>query len=139
MLEFKPPKPNQALISICKLLLPVYLAAKDRIAIEICNHDPELIDNLKNKRVVIVANHPDRQDTLAVACLVKYLGETAYTMAAREIFDWEHGLRGWLFQRLGCYSVVRDKQDLQSTQMTMKILLGEPSKLIVFPESDVTG
>lgn len=83
-------------------------------------------------------NHPDRQDPLSIIALANYLGEPLFTVVAREVFDWDHGARGWLFQRIGCYSVNRGVIDVRSIRTT-STLLKDVRKLFVFPEAHITG
>lgn len=89
--------------------------------------------------MVVVINHGDRQDPLVVVALAKHLHETFYILVAREVFDWYHGALGWLFQKLGCYSVNRGVADFRSIHTTNQILAHSHRKLIVFPEAEITG
>ncbi|HEY9785556.1 MAG TPA: 1-acyl-sn-glycerol-3-phosphate acyltransferase, partial [Candidatus Obscuribacterales bacterium] len=88
---------------------------------------------------LIVMNHADRQDPLVVMALAKHLGGAVYCLVAREAFDWNQGIRGWLFQRFGCFSVSRGIVDFKSVKTIEKVLTDSASRLIVFPEAEVTG
>jgi hypothetical protein len=59
-------------------------------------------------------------------------------IAAREVFDWEHGLNGWLLQHVGAYSVVRGAADRESFKMTRKVLSEGKKKLVLFPEGEIS-
>lgn len=84
-------------------------------------------------------NHSDRRDPLVVVALAKHLRQTIYCMVAREVFDWNHGLLGWFLQRFGCYSVNRGTADSKSIHTTATVLTDRQCRLIVFPESEITG
>jgi 1-acyl-sn-glycerol-3-phosphate acyltransferase len=137
--EFKPPKPNQAIIWLCELLLPAYLRYVDRLQIDYCHNFDRLHELVKNKPTVFMINHPDRQDPLIVVALAKYARETLYCITAREVFEWNHGLRGWLFQRFGCYSMDRGAIDFCAIHTTQALLSERDANVIVFPEGEVTG
>lgn len=88
---------------------------------------------------MIIINHGDRQDPLVVVALAKHMHETFYCLVAREVFDWYHGMLGWLVQKLGCYSVNRGVAGFRSIHTTHQILAHSHRKLVVFPEAEITG
>lgn len=137
--EFKPPKPNRLVIWFCEALLPVYVNIVERLTFRFFESPGQPLKFLKGKSVVVVINHGDRQDPLVVVALAKHMGEAFYCLVAREVFDWYNGMLGWLFQKLGCYSVNRGVADFRSIHTTHQILAHSHSKLIVFPESEITG
>lgn len=139
MHDFREPKPNPAVIQVCKLILPAWLAVNEHLSVRIAGGYKQLMQSLRGKRVAILSNHPDRQDPFVICAFARQIGEEFYCMAAREVFDWDHGLRGWLFQRLGAYSVVRGKADFQSISTTKKLLLEGQKKLVLFPEAEITA
>ncbi len=137
--EFKPPQPSTALIWLSQLLLPVYVSVIERLTFEFSESPARPLKFLKGKSVVVVINHGDRQDPLVVVALAKHMRETFYCLVAREVFDWYHGMLGWLFQKLGCYSVNRGVADFRSIHTTHEILAHSHRKLVVFPEAEITG
>jgi 1-acyl-sn-glycerol-3-phosphate acyltransferase len=137
--QFKPPKPNSALIWLCLKLLPVYASTVESLSFRFLENPEFPLKFIRNKSVVIAINHGDRQDPLVVIALSKYIGESLYCLVAREVFDWYHGLLGWLFQKLGCYSVNRGVADFRSIHTTQQILAHSHKKLVVFPEAEITG
>lgn len=137
--DFKPPKPSKAIIFLSELLLPVYLNFVERLSYKFSQNPDRPVDFLKGKKVVIVINHSDRQDPLLVVALAKYMHEEFYCIAAREVFDWSYGILGWVFQRLGCFSVDRGTTDFRSIHTIQKLLTNSQTKFIVFPEGEVTG
>ncbi len=137
--EFKPPQPNKVLIWLSQSLLPVYVRVIERLTFEFLESPDRPLKFLKGKSVVLVINHGDRQDPLVVVALAKHMRETFYCLVAREVFDWYHGMLGWLFQKLGCYSVNRGVADFRSIHTTHQILAHSHRKLVVFPEAEITG
>ncbi len=137
--EFKPPQPNRTVIWLSQLLLPVYTSVVERLCFQIVENPDGPLKFLKEKSVVVVINHGDRQDPLVVVALAKHMHETFYCLVAREVFDWYHGMLGWLFQKLGCYSVNRGVADFRSIHTTHQILAHSHRKLVVFPEAEITG
>ncbi len=139
MQNFKGPKPNFVVSELCKFILPFWLRFKEQLSIKVQGSKADLDAFSKNHRAVIMLNHPGRQDPFVICELSKRLHEPFYCIAARECFDWDNGWRGWLFQSLGCYSVVRGKADFHSVATTKKILMEGRRKLVVFPEAEITA
>ena len=139
MSEFKEPRPNQLVIGFFKLVFPLWLTYRERLSIKVSGQKEILAAFKKHRRAVILLNHPDRQDPFALFKLADYLNQQFYVIVARECFDWDNGLRGWLFQRLGCYSVARGKADFHSISTTKRILMDAKKKLVVFPEAEITA
>ncbi|MBY0548302.1 MAG: 1-acyl-sn-glycerol-3-phosphate acyltransferase [Candidatus Obscuribacterales bacterium] len=139
LLDFKEPKRSKAIIGICRVLFPLHLKVTDKLAIDYVQTPPELKERLKGKPVVMFLNHPDRYDPLIAMSLAEFFKEDLHCIAAREVFDWDNGRRGWLFQKLGCYSVNRGARDTRSIQTTKRILTRACHKLAVFPEAEITG
>src|SRR5205823_6060194 len=63
--------------------------------------------------------------------LCRRLGMTFNGMAARDLF---RGPVGWLFQRMGAYSVQRGAPDREAIRYTRRLLAEEDRKIVVFPE-----
>ncbi len=137
--EFKPPQPNSAVIWFCELLLPLYVRVVERLNFKFLKNPSDPLKFLKDKSTVIVMNHGDRQDPLVLIALAKHMGEAFYCVVARECFDWSYGMLGWLFQKLGCYSINRGVADFRSVHTTREILTNSNKKLLVFPEAEITG
>lgn len=139
MRHFKEPKPNAFVTTVCKIILPFWLRMKEHLSISIRGSQQNLEAFSKCRRAVVLLNHSDRQDPFAVFELAAKTHEQFYCIAARECFDWDGGWRGWLFQKLGCFSVERGKPDFHSIATTRKILREGQRKLIVFPEAEITA
>jgi len=139
MSEFKEPKPNFLVTSAAQLIAPFWLKWREQLTINICGGEENLAAFSNHRRAVVLLNHPDRQVPFVIVELAMQMRETFYCIAARECFDWDGGWRGWLFQRLGCYSVARGKADFHSIATTDKILREGKRKLVVFPEAEITA
>lgn len=138
-LDFKEPKRSRAVIGLSKALLPLHLKVTDKLAVDFVQVPPRLKQRLQGKPVIIFLNHPDRYDPLIAMKLGLFFQEDLHCIAAREVFDWDNGIRGWYFQKLGCYSVNRGARDMRSIQTTKRILSTACHKLVVFPEAEITG
>jgi len=137
--EFKPPKPNKAIIGLCKLLFPVYAKFVAHLTFEFVEGSDHPLEVLKGKPAAVLIDHADKQDPLVVIALAKHMRDSVYCAVAREVFDWHHGILGWFFQRFGCYSVNRGSPDFRSMHTTQRILTHTDAKLVLFPEGEVTG
>lgn len=93
---------------------------------------------LKGKRALICPNHSYRHDPQVMFSFSKLAGEDFNFIAAREVFDWEHGLNGWWLQHMGCYSVVRGAVDRESFKTTRELLSSGKKKLVLFPEGEIS-
>lgn len=139
MNDFKEPKINPIVLGICRFIFPFWIALKEQLKIGVygTQHDLDRFSNAEH--ALILANHPDRQDPFAVAALSQHAEEDFYTVCAREVFDWDFGLRGWLLQSVGSYSVKRGKPDRHSIATTRRLLRKGDRKIVVFPEGEITG
>jgi 1-acyl-sn-glycerol-3-phosphate acyltransferase len=139
MLDFRPPKDTPALIWLVKALLPCILKFQMQNArIEVVGDALERFARLKGKRTVICPNHPCRDDPQVMFAFSKLAGEDFNFLAAREVFDWDGGMRGWWFQHLGCYSVVRGAPDRESFKTTRRLIVEGKKKLVIFPEGEIS-
>lgn len=94
------------------------------------SHETELKD-LKNKRMLLLANHPTFQDPIVLFLLSAQLGEMFYFLADRMAL---RGNLGPFLQRLGVYSIKRGLPDRESVRHTVEILNQPQSRLVIFPE-----
>jgi 1-acyl-sn-glycerol-3-phosphate acyltransferase len=136
--DFKPPRPNASIIALTRWLYPIHLNHSAKLSVGFTRESLASLKKYDRERTVFVFNHPDRLDPLILGTLDKHLGQPASCVVAREVFDWDMGLRGLLFQSLGCYSVNRGAADLKSIRMTKNLLHSQCAKLIVFPEGKIT-
>ena len=139
MADFIPPKPNFLALSLVKTAMP-FLLKSEGLEVRPSEHCINLIRAVQNTPAVLAVNHIDRCDPSVVATLATRCREDYYYLAARELFDENHGLRGMLMQGSGVYSVIRGMpEDTQSKEKTIELIADDKQKLVMFPEGDVTG
>ena len=139
MLDFRPPLDSPLLIGLCKAGLPLILKfSMNDAEVKVVGDGLKRFEELRGKRTVVCPNHSYRHDPEVMFTLSKLAGEDFNFIAAREVFDWNHGLNGWLLQHLGCYSVVRGAADRESFKTTKGIISGGKKKLVLFPEGEIS-
>ncbi|MDE0084400.1 MAG: 1-acyl-sn-glycerol-3-phosphate acyltransferase [Candidatus Poribacteria bacterium] len=141
MLDFKPPKPNITVIKVAQALVP--LANRLFLKGLTIDIDAESITQLKSihgNPTVIVPNHAASEDPAVVFLLSKRLSQPFYYMAACEIFDKGKlgGIRSFVMQRLGVYSVVRGTVDRNAFRMTRQLLCEGKWPLVIFGEGEIS-
>lgn len=139
MLDFRPPLDSPLLISLMKLVFPIYMkTALHDTAVQVVDGGLEKFAELKGQRALICPNHSNRHDPAVMFELSRLTGENFNFVAAREVFDWYHGLNGWWLQHMGTYSVVRGAPDRESFKTTRRILSEGKKKLVLFPEGEIS-
>lgn len=139
MKTFLAQKYNAFVSAACVLLVPFFLR-ENQLKVKASKECLKELERLKNSSAVILFNHSDRFDPLAVAELSRLAGEGFSYIASREQFDGFKGVQGWLMQRCGAYSVLRgEPEDTQSREATIEFIAESNRKLVEFPEGDVTG
>lgn len=139
MLDFRGPKDNALVINCAKLLLPEILRVKMVDAeIRVTGDGLKRLNELSGKRVMLCPNHSHRHDPEVMFGLSCMAGEEFNFIAAREVFDWNNGINGWLLQHMGCYSIVRGAVDRESFKTTIKLLAHGKKKLVLFPEGEIS-
>ena len=141
MLDFKPPKPNLRAIKVANAIVPIAnrLFSKG-LTIEI---DAESIDKIKSihgNPTLIAPNHAASDDPTVVFLLSKQISQPFYYMAARETFDKGKlgGIRSYVMQRMGVYSVVRGTADRNAFRTTRQILVEGKWPLVIFGEGEIS-
>ena len=141
MLDFKPPKLNTTAIQIAKAFMPLI----NRLFLKglTLDVDTESITRLKmtdGHPTVLAPNHAARADPAVTFLLSKQLSQQYYYMTARETFDKGKlgGLRSFLLQRFGAYSVVRGTADRNAFRTTRELLCEGNSPLVIFAEGEIS-
>lgn len=139
MLDFRPPLDTPLLIRSVKLVFPIFMK------VALCDTQvapmPGAIERFKKwrgQRALVCPNHANRHDPMTVFGFSRLVGEDFNFIAAREVFDWDHGRNGWLLQHLGCYSVVRGAPDRESFKTTKRLICEGKKKLVLFPEGEIS-
>jgi len=139
VLDFRPPKDTPLLIGLVKTMMPLVLKYRMQdTRLEVVGDGVERFKQLKGKHTVICPNHPGSTDPEVMFAVSRKVGEDFNFLAAREVFDWDHGMRGWWFQHLGVYSVVRGACDRESFKTTRRLIVEGKKKLVIFPEGEIS-
>jgi hypothetical protein len=86
--------------------------------------------------VLIAPNHSDHADPQVMLEVGHRMGRQFYFMAAWQVFHQKWGLEGFIMQRMGAFSVDRERSDRRSIQQAID-LLTTSQILVVFPEGEV--
>lgn len=139
MLDFRPPLDTPILIWWARLVLPLYAKLKlHDTTIRVMDGALERFAKLKGKNAMVCPNHSNRHDPQVMGLFAREAGENFNFIAAREVFDFDHGVNGWWLQHLGCYSVVRGAADRESFKTTRRLLSEGKKKLVLFPEGEIS-
>ena len=141
MLDFKPPKLNTTVIQVAKAIMPLV----NRLFLKglTLDVDSESIARLKmidGHPTVLAPNHAARADPIVTFLLSKQVSQQYYYMTARETFDKGKfgGLRSFLLQRFGAYSIVRGTADRNAFRTTRELLSEGSWPLVVFAEGEIS-
>ncbi|MDX2083975.1 MAG: lysophospholipid acyltransferase family protein [Candidatus Melainabacteria bacterium] len=136
--SFKPPRNNRLLTGVMQQLAPwLCQYAYQGLRIEVSPEDLIRLRQYQGQRMLLLPNHPSPEDPLILFDLSRRLQEPFYFVAAREVFNYEGGLRGWLFQQCGVYSVIRGAADRDSFKTTRDILYRGDRRLVIFIEGEI--
>jgi 1-acyl-sn-glycerol-3-phosphate acyltransferase len=139
MLDFKPPLDWPFLLWWSKINFPLYMKLTlGDTTIKIEKGALERFKKLRGQRAMICPNHSNRHDPQVMFSFSREAEEYFNFVAAREVFDYDHGVNGWWLQHAGCYSVVRGAADRESFKTTRRILFEGKKKLVLFPEGEIS-
>lgn len=139
MLDFRPPLDTPILLWWARLVLPIYAKIKlHDTTIRVMDGALERFKMLEGKNAMVCPNHSNRHDPQVMGLFAREANENFNFIAAREVFDYDHGMNGWWLQHLGCYSVVRGAADRESFKTTRRILSEGKKKLVLFPEGEIS-
>ncbi len=139
-LDFKPPMPNPLVQFAFRNLLP-YICENvlKGLTVEMDEASLEKLRKIKGQRCLILPNHPSEWDPCVLFDIAKRLNENFFFVAAREVFDYSYGMRGWFFQRLGVYSLVRGSNDRKSLKTSIDVLSQNKGRLVIFVEGEISN
>ena len=87
--------------------------------------------------VLIAPNHSAHYDSAALYAAVDEIDLPLYFMTAWQVFGMASRFERWAMQRLGCFSIDREKTDKTAFKQAVSILKDEPHPLVIFPEGDI--
>lgn len=109
------------------------------LSIHIADEDLEKLRQYQGERMLLLPNHPTGEEPVVLFEIATRMNNEVFNfVAAREVFDWEHGFRGWLLRRVGAYSVIRGSVDRDSFLMSKKILMEGLHRLVIFIEGEIS-
>src|SRR5437660_1585809 len=110
--EFRPALDNPRIIRAAqRLAAPVARLWRRVVAISVLEEDLDRLRMLRNHRFLLCSNHPTLGDPLVILDLSRRVPMTLNGMTALDLFQ---GPVGWLFQRMGAYSVKRGAPDREA-------------------------
>jgi 1-acyl-sn-glycerol-3-phosphate acyltransferase len=136
-LDFRPARPSPVVLRFARALLPLALRQRAITRIKIAPADVSRLRALRNQRVVLVPNHPTKDDPALLFELSRRARTPFHYLCCREAFDCWGGWWGRLIQGIGAYSVVRGTIDRESFRYTRELLARPAAKLVLFPEGEV--
>lgn len=137
MPQYWPPKPNPLWRFLFKYLDRYYARKYWQITdVEIVG-DRSMLEQFKPEDGILIApNHSHEADAHVMLELGYRTSRQMYFMAAWQAFHKRGKLVGWLFQRMGCFSVDRDGSDRRAIKEAIGLLTsGNP--LVIFPEGEI--
>ena len=141
MLDFKPPKPNLSMIKVASGFMPIYnrLHLKG-LTLDIDEESIVRLESIQRESTLISPNHAASADPIVMFLLSKHISQPFYYMAARETYGkgMFSGVRGYLMQRLGVYSVVRGTVDRHAFRTTRQLLAEGRWPLVIFGEGEIS-
>lgn len=137
---FRPPAMSRLVLLLAKsLFLPWCMErASGELRVQVDDADLAVLRALAGRRVLLLPNHPTHVDPVVMLEVARRARQDWYFPAAREVFAWNLGLRGWVFQRCGVYSVIRGAVDRRSFAMTQQILVEGRHPLVIYIEGEVS-
>jgi 1-acyl-sn-glycerol-3-phosphate acyltransferase len=135
-IEFYPHRLTPWFVRLTHLLLPtacywLYKINGLGIAPE-CQDNLKLLQNkLRNKRLILLSNHPTFNDPIILFLLSGCLRQSFYYLSDLPPF---RSKLGPFLQRWGGYSIRRGRADAKSVRYTLKLLAQPNCRLVVFPE-----
>jgi 1-acyl-sn-glycerol-3-phosphate acyltransferase len=139
-LDFKAPKPDRVVQALFKLGLPLLNRYHMQgLSVEIDDASVQRLKSIQGIRGLILPNHPSEWDPCVLFEVARRLKENFFFVAAREVFDYTYGLRGWFFQKIGVYSLVRGYNDRKSLKTSIEILAQNKGRLVIFIEGEISN
>ncbi len=140
MQAFIPPSIIYPLAWAIDFTIPSLLKIVQNIdEVVISEKDKEMLRSLREDRMLFASNHPTTAEPPISFYLSNIMGARFHYMAARQVFDWDHGMVGKLISSLGAFSVLAGTSDRESLKQSRKILSEPKGKLVLFPEGEPTS
>ena len=136
-MESNLPQQNQALINFLYGIYPVALRMREGISrITIAPEEWERLAALRDKRALVMCNHPTWHDPPIIFGVARKLGEYFYYAAMEELFT---GVVGKIVSQLGVFPIKRGRPDRKALRICQSVLTERNGKLVFFPEGEAQG
>lgn len=136
---FLSPRINPLVVKAVRMLLPTMMRATfGGLMVHIPDDALEKLRRYRGQRMLLLPNHPTGEEPAVMFEVATRLNEVFNFVAAREIFNLEHGFRGWVLRRVGVYSVIRGATDRESFMTSKKILMEGNNRLVIFIEGEIS-
>jgi Acyltransferase len=130
--QFYPPKRHRFISWFAQKVMPWVARWRLQVNLVVPTASLARLRGLKGKPYLILCNHPTFHDPIVMFLLSARLRLPFYYLAAYEQF--ENQVQGWIYQRLGAYSIRRGLADRLSIAYTLEIMQERDCRLVIFPE-----
>ncbi|HEU4753873.1 MAG TPA: 1-acyl-sn-glycerol-3-phosphate acyltransferase, partial [Armatimonadota bacterium] len=131
---FVPPRDNPFMVRLTHALLPgISQMVANLRDVTVSPEDFRILRDLGPHRALLSPNHPTGNDPIVMVWLSRLLGQPFNYMAAREVLV---GLKGWVLNQVGAYSVIRGVPDREALRATRRLLAELDRKVVIFPEGE---
>ena len=137
---FRPPRYSRIWAPLLYWLSDTfYLHRKNRVVAVKVESGGEKLRELHKRgdSLLITPNHSDHCDPHGLINLARRWHMPLHFVAAREIFDRQRGLHGYVLQKAGVFSIDREGADIQAIKTAMRILHEGRFPLVMFPEGEI--
>ncbi|MFM7428170.1 MAG: lysophospholipid acyltransferase family protein [Elainella sp.] len=128
---FYPAQLNLSLVQTIQRMTPWLARLLYQLDLVISTAPAVQMAELRNSPCLFLCNHPTFDDPLVMFLVSAVVRQPFHYLAAYERFG---GLKGWLLQQIGAYSIRRGQADRDSVAYTLKLLARPDCKLVIFPE-----
>lgn len=128
---FYPPKLKPKWVKLLQAIAPWLVRWRYQLDLVISTEPNVQLSQLRKAPCLLLCNHPTFNDPMVMFLFSGVMQRPFYYLAAYERFG---GPEGWLFQRIGAYSIRRGQADRDSVAQTLKLLVQPDCKLVIFPE-----
>lgn len=87
--------------------------------------------------VLVCPNHSVHYDSAALYLAADQVNAPLYFMTAWQVFGMSRIWERWFMQRIGCFSIDRESNDLKAFKQAVSILRKGVHPLVIFPEGDI--
>ncbi len=136
--RFVPPRHNALLWRLIRWRLPAQLRKDYGVTSWECTGLERLRASLAaGSSVLLASNHSRPCDPLMLGVFSGKVGRPFHVMTSWHLFE-QSRVQGFVFPRIGCFSVYREGTDRESLKCAVRVLAEGRFPLLIFPEGIVT-